>query len=160
MKIVWNTRWIWMSDRLGEISFKHQEFLSHLTITGIKLRRLSDWMFSQLPNLTWLDVRYGLIQSVALWYYCLYRDNHLTSIPASITKSPKWLVLIIFNLDYFNFPDWRPCCWIRICSMNFRVFLDSLRIYKTSHFETTLSIVLPRKLLISDGRELNYILNN
>ena len=55
-----------MSDRLGEFSFKHQEFLSHLTITGIKLRRLSDWMFSQLPNLTWLDVRYGLIQSVAL----------------------------------------------------------------------------------------------
>lgn len=50
--------------RSASASFKNT--LSHLIMANIGVRVIDDWVFEELPNLSWLDVRHNSLKSLPL----------------------------------------------------------------------------------------------
>ena len=38
---------------------RYQDKLTVLTLSGLLLKNIPDWIFSNIPNLSWLDVRFN-----------------------------------------------------------------------------------------------------
>ena len=59
-------------------------------------------MFLQIPNLRWLDVRWRYDKEIWQWEtksITFDRDNHLTTLPVSITQSSRWILILNLYLD-------------------------------------------------------------
>ena len=56
---------------------RYHNSITVLTLSGLLLKSLPDYIFSQVPNLNWLDVRF----------------NKLITIPLSIRLSKRFLIL-------------------------------------------------------------------
>ena len=62
---------------------RYHHSITVLTLTDLRLKTLPDYVFSQIPNLSWLDVRF----------------NKLITIPLSIRFSKRFYLLRIIT-DY------------------------------------------------------------